>query len=94
MAKKLTLTIVGLLVVVAALVGIKALQIRKMMTTPMQMPPETVTATVVKDETWPNSFTSTGSVAAVQGVTIGAEVAGKITKIEFEAGATVKAGDV
>ena len=60
----------------------------------MVMPPETVTSFEAKADTWENSLTTTGSLAAVQGVTIGAEMPGKIVKIGFEAGATVKAGDL
>jgi membrane fusion protein (multidrug efflux system) len=60
----------------------------------MVMPPTTVTATPAEQGRWENSFTSTGSVAAVQGVTIGAELPGKVVKIAFESGAVVKAGDV
>src|SRR5688500_11516679 len=58
------------------------------------MPPTTVTAAAAEQGKWENSFNSTGSVAAVQGVTIGAELPGKVVKIAFESGAPVKAGDV
>jgi membrane fusion protein (multidrug efflux system) len=60
----------------------------------MVMPPTTVTATPAVQDKWENSFNATGSVAAVQGVTIGAELPGKIVKIALESGASVKAGDV
>ena len=60
----------------------------------MVMPPTTVTSAPAEQGKWENSFSSTGSVAAVQGVTIGAELPGKVVKIAFESGAPVKAGDV
>lgn len=60
----------------------------------MVMPATTVTATPARNENWENSLNATGSVVAVQGVTIGAEVPGKVVKIAFESGAVVKAGDV
>jgi len=60
----------------------------------MVAPPTTVTASPVKEETWENTASSTGTLVAVQGVTIGAEVAGKVVKLSFEPGATVKAGDL
>ena len=60
----------------------------------MVMPSTTVTSAPAEQGKWENSFSSTGSVAAVQGVTIGAELSGKIVKIAFESGAPVKAGDV
>jgi len=58
------------------------------------MPPTTVTATAVTEDQWVNSITGTGSLVAVQGVTVGAETPGKVVKIAFEAGALVKAGDL
>jgi membrane fusion protein, multidrug efflux system len=60
----------------------------------MVMPPTVVTASPVKAESWPNSINSTGSLTAVQGVTVAAETPGKIVKIGFEAGASVEAGAV
>jgi membrane fusion protein (multidrug efflux system) len=60
----------------------------------MVMPPTTVTATSAEQGVWENSFNATGSVIAVQGVTIGAEVPGKVVKIAFESGETVKADEV
>lgn len=58
------------------------------------MPPTTVTATAVKQDKWVNSLVATGSLVAVQGVTVAAEAPGKVVKIGFEAGAAVKAGDL
>jgi membrane fusion protein (multidrug efflux system) len=58
----------------------------------MVMPPTTVTATPVTEENWTNHLVVTGSLAPVQGVTVGAEVAGKIVKIAFEPGSAVPAG--
>lgn len=60
----------------------------------MVMPPTTVTAAPAQEGSWENTLSATGTLAPVQGVTLGAEVPGKITKIEFEAGARVKAGDL
>ena len=60
----------------------------------MVMPAETVTATTAKEQNWENDITATGSVVAVQGVTVATEMAGKISKIAFESGATVAAGDL
>lgn len=58
------------------------------------MPPTPVTATAAASGTWINSITATGSIVAVQGVTVAAEMPGKIVKIAFEPGAAVKAGEV
>lgn len=58
------------------------------------MPPTVVTAAPAAAQDWENTISATGSVLAVQGVTVAAEVPGKIVKISFEPGATVKAGDL
>ncbi len=70
------------------------LQIRAMIAAGqnMVMPPTVVTAAPVAQQTWENSLSASGSLAAVQGVTVAAEVGGKIAKIAFEPGASVKAG--
>jgi membrane fusion protein (multidrug efflux system) len=96
MIKKFTLTTLSIIVIVGALVGIKLLQFRAMAEAGARMvpPPETVTAAAATKQTWVATVDATGSVAAVQGVTIGAEVGGKVAKIEFEAGAKVQAGDL
>lgn len=60
----------------------------------MVMPPTTVTAAEAKESMWESTLSATGTLVAVQGVTIGAEMPGKVVKIEFEAGAVVKAGDL
>jgi multidrug efflux system membrane fusion protein len=56
-------------------------------------PPAQVSAAEVKTEAIPRFATGIGSVSAVHQVTINPEVGGRVTKIFFEAGATVKAGD-
>lgn len=58
------------------------------------MPPTVVTAAPAADQDWENTISATGSIAPVQGVTVAAEMPGKIVKIAFEPGAAVKAGDI
>jgi membrane fusion protein, multidrug efflux system len=59
-----------------------------------QMPPEAVTTTVAHQDRWPATFGAIGSVAAVRGVTVSADLHGVVHEIAFDAGAAVKAGDV
>lgn len=96
MIKRFALTTLSIVVIVGALVGTKLLQFRAMAAAGAQMtpPPETVTSAAAREEQWPNTVSATGSIAAVQGVTIGAEMPGKVAKIAFEAGALVKEGDL
>lgn len=96
MLKKLAITIGGLLAVLALLVGIKASQIMSMIAAgeSFQQPPEVVTSFEVRAESWEPTLNAIGSFAAVQGVTVGAEMPGKVVGIAFESGATVAAGDL
>jgi membrane fusion protein (multidrug efflux system) len=96
MTKRILLTLVGLIVVIGVLVGIKALQIRKMVAQGASFvpPPETVTVAQATEESWESLLTSVGSLTAVQGVTVAAELAGKVVRIAFESGALVHQGDL
>jgi len=59
-----------------------------------QPPPEAVTTVIAKQETWPATLGVIGSAAAVQGVTVSADLPGTVANITFESGKWVKAGDV
>ncbi|HEX9079804.1 MAG TPA: efflux RND transporter periplasmic adaptor subunit [Desulfuromonadaceae bacterium] len=90
MKKRILLAILGLIVVIAALAGIKALQIGAMISQGKKFvpPPEAVTSAAVRADTWTTDLT------AVQGVTVAAEMAGKVVGIAFEPGTSVKKGDL
>jgi membrane fusion protein (multidrug efflux system) len=94
MIKKLLITVFGLLLALGLLGGIKGLQIGALIAAGKSMvqPAEAVTTAVVSEETWEPSLKAVGSLAAVQGVTLSAEVAGTVSKIAFESGANVEAG--
>ena len=94
MKKYVLLAIVGLLIVTGALTGIKALQISRMAAQVKQPPPEIVTTAVAQTQIWESTLTAVGSLVAVQGVMIAAEMTGKVVKIAFEPGSMVKAGDL
>jgi membrane fusion protein, multidrug efflux system len=96
MKKKIFLTLLGLVIVVGCLAGIKVLQISAMIDQGNQFvpPPEVVTSAQARTESWETLLTAVGSLNAVQGVTVTAEVTGKIENIAFEAGAHVAAGDL
>ena len=85
----------GLLIAILIFVlGIKALQIGKMMSSPRIMPTVTVTSASVKEEDWPPKLSAVGSVSAAQGAVVSAELAGIVSEISFESGAEAKKGDV
>jgi membrane fusion protein, multidrug efflux system len=96
MKKSIVFSIVGLLALIVVLGGIKGLQINRMIAQGKQYvpPPETVTTAAVQSQTWPSILTAVGSLEAVEGVTISAELKGKVVKIAFAPGSKVKAGDL
>jgi membrane fusion protein (multidrug efflux system) len=86
---------VGLLAAILIfVVGIKALQIIKMMSSPKMMPVTTVTSAPVKEEDWAPRLSAVGSVSAVQGAVVSTELGGTVGEIRFENGAQAKKGDV
>ncbi len=92
--KKLGVTLIGLAVLIGLPIIIKMAQFSAMGSAQMHMPPQTVTADSVRRESWPKTISATGSLVAVQGVTVSAELGGKIVAIAFESGDRVKAGDL
>ena len=93
---KLTAALLGALVVVGALVGTKLEQFRSMgeAGASMVIPPEVVTAAMASEDTWESTLFATGSLTPVQGVTVAADTPGRVTRIAFESGAPVNAGDL
>ena len=96
MKKRIIFTILGLVILVSLLGGIKALQFWTMIEQGKKFvpPPETVTTAMVNAETWETSLTAIGTLTAVQGITVAAEMPGKVVKIAFESGTAVKKGDL
>lgn len=94
MKKRIFFALFGILLVVGLIAGIKTLQIRKMIAQGSQFvqPPETVTAVTAETSNWTSTLQAVGSLDAVQGVTVAAEVPGKVVSIGFEAGQSVVKG--
>lgn len=91
---KVIVAVVVVLAVVGGLAGIKAMQIKKLMSAPMVMPPETVSSAVAKEEKWQDTLSAVGTVTAAQGVEVSTEVGGIIREITFESGAMVTNGAI
>jgi len=86
----------GLFLITASLAATKSLQIETLIQHGKHFipPPATVTVAEVKTELWPQELDAVGTLTAVQGVTIAAELPGKVTEIAFQAGASVRKGDL
>ncbi|MBI5074828.1 MAG: efflux RND transporter periplasmic adaptor subunit [Nitrospirae bacterium] len=96
MKKRIIFAAIGLAILIVILGGIKTFQIRAMIDQGKKFvpPPETVTTASVKSETWDTALTAIGTLNAVQGVTVAAELSGKVVRVEFEPGTRVKKGDM
>jgi membrane fusion protein (multidrug efflux system) len=94
--KRIILVLAGLVILIVILGTIKALQIGAMIDQGKKFvpPPETVTSAAVKADSWETALTAVGTLNAVQGVTVAAELPGKVVNITFEAGSAVKKGDI
>lgn len=96
MAKRFILV----LVIVAALLGGLGFVKYRQVETAIAMgasfapPPTAVTTVVAKRETWPTTLEVIGTAAAIQGVTVGADLPGTVDKIHFESGQSIKEGDI
>lgn len=87
--------ILALVLIFLSFAGLKALQIVTMIHAGKAMAPPltTVTSAVVKQADWQPTVSAVGSVSPVQGATISAELAGRVSEIDFESGANVKQGE-
>jgi len=96
MKKRIIFILIGLVILIAILGGIKAMRIRAMIDQGKKFvpPPETVTSAAVKADSWETSLNAVGTLNAVQGVNLTAELVGKVVKISFDAGTSVKKGDI
>lgn len=94
MKKRMILMLVAAGVFIAAIATVKVRQIQAGMKqhASFQPPPEAVTTVVAKREEWPATWNAIGSVTAVRGVTVSADLPGIVEKIFFESGQSVAAG--
>ena len=80
MTKRMISMLAAIAVVIAALATVKFHQIKVAIAqaSSFQPPPEAVTTVVAKRQAWPDTLEAIGSVAAVQGVTVAADLPGLV----------------
>jgi membrane fusion protein, multidrug efflux system len=96
MAKRLILMLVVMAAILGGLGFVKYRQVEAAIAqgAAFQMPATAVTTVIAKRETWPSTLTVIGTAAAIQGVTVSADLPGTIDKIHFESGQSVREGDI
>lgn len=82
------------LLFIAILGGFKYSQIKAAMSQSWSPPPEAVTTVIAKQEFWSGSLGAIGTVAAVNGVVVSADLPGIVHEIYFESGQSVSKGQV
>ncbi len=91
---------IGMLVVTALFIaGLGFVKFRQIQTAiaqgaAFQPPPEAVTTIVANEERWPDTLTAIGTMAAVQGVAVSADLPGTVDRIAFASGQSVREGEV
>jgi membrane fusion protein (multidrug efflux system) len=95
MAKRLILMLGVVLVLLTALGFVKFRQIESAVhASAFQPPPEAVTSVVAQRGQWPVSMSVIGTMEAVHGVMVSADLPGTVARINFDSGKAVHEGDV
>jgi membrane fusion protein (multidrug efflux system) len=96
MMKRMLLMLVVMTMIIGGLGFVKFQQIQTAIAqgASFQPPPEAVTTIVAEQIQWPQTLSAIGSVAAVQGVIVSADLSGTIDRVAFESGRAVRQGDV
>lgn len=96
MAKRMFLMLVVAAAVIAGLGYFKLRQVQAAVRAgaAFQPPPEAVTTIVAKQETWPSTLSVVGTMAAIHGVTVSADLPGTVDQIKFDSGKWVQEGEV
>jgi membrane fusion protein (multidrug efflux system) len=96
MAKRMIVMLSVTALVVGALGFVKFRQVKAAIAVyaSYQPPPEAVTTIVAREVRWPSTLAAIGSIAALRGVTVSADLPGIVEKIAFDSGKSVNEGDV
>ena len=96
MLKRMLLMLGVVLLIIAGLGFVKYRQFQgfKAQGASFAPPPTAVTTIVAKRETWASTLQVIGTAAAIQGVTVSADLPGTVDRIHFESGKAVQVGDV
>jgi membrane fusion protein (multidrug efflux system) len=96
MLKRLLVTLGVTIAIVSALGFVKFKQIQTAIAegAAFQPPPDAVTTIVASEASWTATLSAIGTAAAVQGVTVSADLPGTVERLSFESGQFVHAGDV
>lgn len=94
MVKNISFTLLALVALIGLLGGIKGIQFRDLIAAAATMapPPASVATHKVERQNWEKTLNAVGTLEATQGVTISADIPGRITDVFFTPGAQVQKG--
>jgi len=96
MKKRIAISLLGLVLIIGTLGGVKALQIKDLIAAGESMlpPPTAITAIDVEKADWETTLSAIGTLEASQGVSITANLPGRVSRLYFDGGELVSAGDI
>jgi len=95
MMRKQSIVVVLLLIVVfGAIFGAKAYSNHRAAATPRDIAPIAVSTAVARTQPWNSEISVVGSLEAVEGTEITAQIAGNVTQVALRSGARVQKGDL
>ena len=96
MSRRMWLMVMAVVAGVGVLGVVKVLQIQAAIAqaSSFQPPPEAVTTIKTRPEQWPATLGAIGTVHAVRGVTVSADLPGIVESITFESGRNVREGEI
>jgi membrane fusion protein, multidrug efflux system len=94
MKKRMILVLLGMAVFLVVIGGVKYRQVQAAIAqhSSFRLPPEAVTTVIARRADWPASLDAIGSVVAVHGVTVSADLPGIVDRIDFDSGKAVRQG--
>lgn len=93
---RVLIAVSGVLLVLGGMGAVKGLQVGALIARSESsvIAPQTVTVATAKMTRWDNTLSAVGSMEAVEGMMVSAELAGKVDQIAFKAGTWVEAGEL
>lgn len=92
--KRMILMIVGVLLMVAAIVGVKVLLVMHTIAGLPKPVPATVSATTAGYQLWQRTLSAVGTLRAVRGADLALDVAGLVTRVPLKSGQRVTRGQL
>jgi membrane fusion protein, multidrug efflux system len=92
--RRMIFMVIGVLVLVAIIIAVKVVLIKKQMAAFKPPAPPVVTVQTAQLQEWQNEIDTVGSLRAWRGTDLSSEVTGLVRRVAFQAGQSVKEGDI